>query len=309
MMWRHASRGAGWNVVLLVCGLALLLLAAEGWLRLTRPFKDTTRTSTYVPGVGTLFAPHSESKSTDHAEFWQLSRANSLGFLDREPPSPELGYAGCHVAFVGDSFTEAREVPVADKVHVRLEGMADVRLRRLDVVTTAWGVRGMGQVQQLAMWDKWIRHWAPDIVALVFVYNDYRDNLRESWTLGAGKAELNIEIGDPLFPTAHRVAGDRIVVRLPGTVLVPHEREVSWGRQLLPSSLRPWLLPWWRYQRARYMGRGGEKGGGSNPFVESRSRLHGVRVRPMARADATRRLAARRLVDARHAPFLAASAG
>ena len=246
MTGRRVLRAAGWNAVLLACGLALVAVAGEMWLRLTRPWRDSARASLYVPGVTRSFIPHSESRATDHNEFWQVSRANSLGFLDREPPSPELARAGCHVAFVGDSFVEAKEVVLADKSHVVLEGMAAARFPHLDVVTTAWGVGAMGQVQQLPMWDKWIRLWSPDMVVLVFVHNDFSDNARRDWMEGVGETVLNLELP---FATAHRATGGQIVLRLPGTVLVPHEREAGWVRDLVPAGLRPWLRPWLRRKR------------------------------------------------------------
>ena len=258
MTWRRVLRVAGWNAVVLACGLGLVAVAAEGWLRLTRPFKESAWTSSYVPGVTRLFAPHSESRWTNHSEFWQVSRTNSLGFLDREPPSPELARAGCHVAFVGDSFVEAKEVAVADKSHVRFEEMAASRLPHLDVVTTAWGVSGMGQVQQLPMWDKWIRLWSPDVVVLVFVYNDLTGNARgvvENWFEGrdwegGGETELNLDVAGPRVATAHRVAGSRIVLRLPGQRLgSPRESESRGRGNSIPSGLRPWLLPWWNFKR------------------------------------------------------------
>ncbi len=255
MTWRRVLRVAGWNAVLLAGGLALVAAAAETWLRATRPWRDRDWPISYVPGVSRLSAPHSESRWTDHKEFWQVSRANSLGFLDREPPSPELGRAGCHVAFVGDSFVEAMEVALADRLHVRLEELAASRLPHLDVVTTAWGVNSMGQIQQLPMWDKWIRRWSPNMVVLVFVHNDFSDNARGDWTGGGGETELSLDVEGPRIATAHRAAGGRIVLRLPGTALlpraalVPREPEGGWTLEL-PAGLRPWLLPWWRHKRA-----------------------------------------------------------
>ena len=315
--WRRVLRVAGWNAVVLACGLGLVVVAAEGWLRLKRPFRDRAWTTSYVPGVTRVFVPHSESRWTDHKEFWQVSRANSLGFLDREPPSPELARAGCHVAVVGDSFVEAMEVALADRSHVLLEGMAAAQLPHLDVVTTAWGVNSTGQVQQLPMWDKWIRLWSPDLMVLLFVHNDFSDNARGDWTGGGGETELDLEVEGPRIATAHRTAGGRIVLRLPGTalvpreVLVPREREGGWAREW-PAGLRPWLLPWLRHKRgllATAKGGGGGRATSWRGLAKSRSRLHGVRARPVAGADATGRLAARRLVDQYHAPRSAAGAG
>ena len=61
-----------------------------------------------------------EVRWTNGLDFWTVSRTNSPGFLDREPPDPERAAASRHVAVFGDSFVEAKEVAVADKFHVRL---------------------------------------------------------------------------------------------------------------------------------------------------------------------------------------------
>ena len=217
MTWRRVLRAAGWNAVLLAGGLGLVAVAGETWLRATRPFRATGHTLRNVPAVGLQLAPHTEVRALPpqtHREHWVASRTNSLGFLDREPPSPQLARAGCHVAFVGDSFVEARQVALADKSHVRLEEMAASRLPDLDVATTAWGVGGTGQIQQLPMWDKWIRLWSPNVVALVFVDNDWGDNIRR----GGDGTPLDVRRPGPDFATAHRSAGGRIVLRLPGAL-------------------------------------------------------------------------------------------
>ena len=99
-----------------------------------------------------------------------------MGFLDREPISVERAAASCHVAVVGDSFVEAAHVPIADKLHVRLEEMAARQLPRLDVTTSAFGFHATGQVNQLAYYDEFARHLRPALVVLVFVPNDFVDN-------------------------------------------------------------------------------------------------------------------------------------
>ncbi len=109
-------------------------------------------------------------------DYWTVSHTNSLGFLDREPPTAERAASSCHVAIVGDSFVEAREVPIADKVQVRLESLAAERLADWDVTTAAYGRTGTGQVQQLPWWNKWIRHRRPKLVVLVAVDNDFINN-------------------------------------------------------------------------------------------------------------------------------------
>ena len=170
------GRVVSWNALLGVAAVAVVVGAAEAYLRLTWPFAQSSVEVEYVSGVGYLLKPHSEVRWTNWLDYWTTSRANSLGFLDREPPAPERAESGCHVAVVGDSFIEAKEVRVADKVQVRLEAMAAEAVPELGVVTSGWGWRGTGQVQQLVWWDEWIERRLPRLVVLVFAYNDLTDN-------------------------------------------------------------------------------------------------------------------------------------
>ena len=176
---RRALRTAAWNLALLAGGAVALLVSGEVWLRATQPFVlHWSRPHEWVPGVGNQFASRSEVRWTNLLDYWVVSRTNNFGFLDREPPSPVRARASCHVAIVGDSFVVAPEVPLGDRMQVRMEEMATRRLPAADVTTTGWG-RGMsGQIHQLAFWDKWIHRFSPKLVVLVFVGNDMRDNRR-----------------------------------------------------------------------------------------------------------------------------------
>ena len=177
---RRALRLIGWNALLLFAGLALIGLAGEAWLRATVPFLLSHRPTVFVPGVGLLLRPDTEVRYTNRLDFWTVSRTNSLGFLDREPPSPERAAQSCHVAMVGDSFVEANEVPIPEKFHVRFEEMAARELPALNVTTSAFGRRITGQIGQLAFYDEYVRPLRPRLVVLVFVPNDYVDNF-PSW--------------------------------------------------------------------------------------------------------------------------------
>ena len=169
-------RLAGWNALLLVAGLALVGLAGEAWLRSTVPFVTVRYPLVFVPGVGAMLPPDTEVRWTNKLDYWTVSRTNRLGFLDREPPSPERAAEGCHIAMIGDSFVEARQVSVPEKFHVRLEELAARELPRLDVTTSAFGMSGTGQIDQLAFYDEYARPLRPRLVVLVFVPNDYIDN-------------------------------------------------------------------------------------------------------------------------------------
>ena len=173
---RHALRLICWNTLLLAAGVAVTAIALEAYFRLTMPFQVSSVPREFVPKAGLLLPPDAEVRHTNHLDFWTISRANSWGFLDREPPSPERAAATCHVTMIGDSFVEAKEVPIRDKFHVRLEELAASRLPHLDVTTSAFAVENTGQVQQLPFYDEYARKLRPKLLVLVLVPNDFLDN-------------------------------------------------------------------------------------------------------------------------------------
>lgn len=186
MAWRSSSaalaeirrrlRVAAWNALLLFAGLALIMAAGEVWFRLATPFTEVFVPFHFRTGVGVLTKPGGRTYWTNHLDYWTVSQANSLGFLAREPPSADRAAASCHVTVIGDSFVEAREVAISDKLQVRLEELAARELPELDVTTSAFGQTGTGQIAQLAYYDAFARRLRPKLVVLVFVHNDFRDN-------------------------------------------------------------------------------------------------------------------------------------
>lgn len=137
---------------------------------------------TYVhPRAGLLYVPGTEVLETNMLDFWHVSRANRWGFLDRPPPpvvpeGAELAEPSCRVAVVGDSFVEAMEVPISDKLHVRLEELARENVPGLHIQASAYGHSGMGQINQLGYYDEFVSRTAPRVVVLVFVHNDFVEN-------------------------------------------------------------------------------------------------------------------------------------
>ena len=222
---------ACWNALGACAGLGAVAVAGEAYLRLAHPFQQIWwRPTVYLPGVGNHLAVHAEVWHTNRHDHWTVSRTNSLGFLDREPPSPQVARAGCHVAFVGDSFVEAAQVGIADKFHVRLEEMAAERLPALGVTTAAYGHANTGQVQQLPYWETWIRSRIPRLLVLVFVSNDFRDNARGGKVAG---------------PRAQRTADGGISLLLPGEKRPPARVSAvaaMWNR--IPRASRPHLMSW-----------------------------------------------------------------
>ena len=173
---RRALRLVGWNVLFLVAGVALIGVVGEMYFRLRVPFLESDAPYAWSPIVGSIFAPNAEVRWTNGLDFWTISRTNSLGFPDREPIDIDRAAASCHIAMIGDSFVEALQVPIADKFQVRLEELAAEELRHLDITTSAFGISGTGQVNQLAYYDEFSRHLRPALVVLVFVRNDFLNN-------------------------------------------------------------------------------------------------------------------------------------
>ena len=202
------------NALFAFIGLGLIALVGEAYLRLTTPASFRAPVPLlplhFVQGVGLLLKPNVEVHYTNHFDYFSLSHTNSLGFLDREPIGPERAAASCHIAMIGDSFVEAKEIPIADKFHVRLEALAARHLPHLDITTAAYGFRDTGQINQLPYYDEYARHLSPKLVVLVFVGNDLTDN---SWVLKAfrnyGPLDLRLHV------TAQRGEDGTLTLRHP----------------------------------------------------------------------------------------------
>lgn len=172
----------------LTAGLVLVVFAAgELWFRLTTPFVASEFHIRFDPEFGFHFEPHSRVRATNHLDYWTEQEANALGLLDR-PPREARALAGqCRIAVIGDSFVEAVQVPIDAKVHVVLETMARQAPVPMPIATAAFGYSGTGQLNQLAYYERFVRAFAPHVVVLVFVANDFANNsavleaIRHGW--------------------------------------------------------------------------------------------------------------------------------
>jgi len=240
-MFVRLARLAGWNAVLVLAGLVLVAVAGEAYLRLSGGFVASPLTLRFVPGVGLLFEPHAEVRHTNGLDYWTVQRANSLGFLDREPPDPARAAASCHVAVIGDSFVEALEVPIEDKLSVRLEALAAAALPELVVTTSAWGRAGTAQASQLPFHDAYARPLRPNLVVLVVVDNDFADNSTVLGAMRQGWAPVRM-----LYAYPERTADGGIRLRPPHPDFQPSGASERWyevlGRGLAERSLfAAWL--------------------------------------------------------------------
>ena len=228
----RALRVTAWNALFLISGLLLIALAGEIYLRLANPFIERSVPYQFVDGVGLIRKPNAELRYANwDADNFVVSRTNSQGFLDREPVSPERDDDACRITFIGDSFVEAMEAPIADKFHVKLEEMATRQLPHLDIATQAYGIFGTGQINQLPFYDKYARHLRPKLLILVFYINDFANNSTalQALTYGADPDKM-------LFQFAQRDARGTLRLRPP---------DPDYERFLLPTLPKPWHWKTW----------------------------------------------------------------
>ena len=223
-----------WNAAFIIAGLFLIALAGEAYFRLTHPFIKDRIHNQFVEEPGHYIRkPNAQVRYANWGNgAWVVSRANSQGFVDREPVSPEHVAAGCHIAFIGDSFVEALEVPIADKFHVRLEEMASSELPHLGITTQAYGISGTGQINQLPFYDEYARRLNPKLVALVFHLNDFANNSTALQSLIHG-----LDPDRMPFVSAQRDARGDIKLR-------PADPE--YRRFMLPRLPKPWTGRVWQ---------------------------------------------------------------
>jgi len=161
--------------VLVIASLSFSLLVIEVALRWRFPIEKSTLPTIFDRRVGLILKPGSEMQSTNYSDYSLTQRANSLGFLDREPRGAKEPRA-FRILALGDSFVEAQQVPIAEKFHVLLEGMLTKRFPERRFETEALGRSGVGTAAELAYYETFGRSFRPDLVVLVFVPNDFSDN-------------------------------------------------------------------------------------------------------------------------------------
>lgn len=163
-------------VAITLATLAAITGAAEIYFRWSVPFITGEWPMQFDSAVGVTFKPGARVRHTNHVDYWVDAKVNALGFLDREPPRSK-SEGTCRIAILGDSFVEAAQVPINQKVQIRLEQLLKERLpaKRFDAM--AFGYSGTGQLNQLPFYDSFARPLRPDILVLVAIANDMANNV------------------------------------------------------------------------------------------------------------------------------------
>jgi hypothetical protein len=191
--------------------LLVFLIAAESYFRATIPFATSHWPSRFDPEIGFALDPGAEVRLTNGVDFWTTTRANSVGLLDREPPGAKKP-GTCRILFVGDSFVEAAQVPVREKIQVVIEDLAKSTSPGLALEASAVGYSGTGQANQLPLFERFGRPLHPDLVVLVFVSNDFEDN---STVLRAISHGWHPEHPPRVFLARNRATGEGEFARVP----------------------------------------------------------------------------------------------
>ena len=169
---RRAAR-----LVLLLVSTGLSLLIAEVALRVA----GVANPNFYQPDVwrGWALRPGAEGWQRKEGEAWV--HVNSRGLRDEEHAIPKPA-GELRIAFLGDSCTEAIQVPAESTFWARLEkelAASCPAVAGRPVQSLNFGVSGYGTAQELltlrhAVWD-----YQPDVVVLAFYSgNDVRNNER-----------------------------------------------------------------------------------------------------------------------------------
>ncbi len=165
------------NLMLMLAGLALMLLAGEGIVRLIRPpqVSYTRAPCFYIPDdqLGYRFQPSASGLMFKNFEINQIDRINTLGFHDVEHTLPPTG-EGFRVLALGDSFTAALEVDVADgwtqTMQRELRALGHPNAEVLNV-----GIDGIGPNIELKLLKRFAPIFQPDVVVVAFYKNDPLD--------------------------------------------------------------------------------------------------------------------------------------
>ena len=112
------------NIFLTLSGLLLIGFILEYRFQSDIKKYETSWPAKHYKGIGWHFEPGKKVKWTNHSSYWQETTANELGFLDRPGVAKRHSIGLCNIAFLGDSFVEAAQVPIEKKAHVVLERLA-----------------------------------------------------------------------------------------------------------------------------------------------------------------------------------------
>lgn len=172
-----------------IFALALFLCVGEIWARLSNKGVSTSSNlwpTSYLKGIGWIFEAGKIVSHTNSVDFAIKNKVNSLGFLDKEPIS-FTNNKSCRTVLIGDSFVEAAQVNIQEKVQSKMITNLISTHPDKGIDVNAFGISGSGQLNNIPIFDKFVAPLDPDVIVLVFVSNDFANNslllesIRNNW--------------------------------------------------------------------------------------------------------------------------------
>lgn len=161
------------NIAAMAMMFLLLFMASEIVVRTLGIFPSPRWA--HHPILGTIMISNSTSVVKGPG-FTTTFKVNSAGFRDYDYPlekSPDT----VRIAFIGDSVVEGAAVDIADRFDKLLEKKFSEDDLKVEVLN--FGLGGHGTDQEYLTYTAIVRDFTPDIVVLVFAFNDPMNNVRE----------------------------------------------------------------------------------------------------------------------------------
>lgn len=178
------------RLLLLISALTFSLLLIEFAIRVF---------NIYEFPANDFFEPHPElgwSHIPNQEGYYEVDgkrvhiRINSKGLRDREY-SYEKGHGLFRILVLGDSFTEAMQVPLEDSFPKVLESQFNRHQKTFEVINA--GLSGVGTDYQLLFLKREGYKYKPDLIILAFCPNDAYDNYRSKNILNDGIRQIEYE--------------------------------------------------------------------------------------------------------------------
>jgi hypothetical protein len=159
------------NLAVMLGGVALALVILELALRLlgflpSSQMPDRLLGDRWVPNAPYHWTVEGDTRGRINRAGWR-----DHDYSERKPPGTT------RILVIGDSYVDGFQVPLDSTFHCRLERALNERARpgrRIEV--PAMGKGGFGTTQEYLIYKHWGARYDPDVVALVFIVNDWWDN-------------------------------------------------------------------------------------------------------------------------------------
>lgn len=159
-------------LMMLILDVAVIWILGEIVLRLIPIPGIYYNVYRYDPQVGGGLYPHTTEIYRDYQGNFIKRKVNRWGYLDKDH-SPQKPAGIYRIGFFGDSFSQARHVPLEQTFFRIIENQLD------SVETIAIGIRGYSMLQSYLNYRRWSPFFDMDMIVYVFVENDLGDQLPE----------------------------------------------------------------------------------------------------------------------------------